>query len=127
MDFKEHFMDEWTTIISPTEMVKKIDYFEDVRKTIKPKLSATQTERANKGPFKFRFENFSKKIEHPSHLQHSEKWDDYRHQKFTVKEKTLDREIDFKIRIKIILLTKDIDHAVSSVDHTSTLNRNALA
>ncbi|GBM30917.1 hypothetical protein AVEN_9799-1 [Araneus ventricosus] len=24
-DFKEHFMDEWTTFISPTEMVKKIE------------------------------------------------------------------------------------------------------
>ncbi|GBM38103.1 hypothetical protein AVEN_40976-1 [Araneus ventricosus] len=47
--------------------------------------------------------------------------------KITVREKTLDREIDFKIRIKIILLAKDIDHAVSSVDHTSTLNSNVLA
>ncbi|GBM05171.1 hypothetical protein AVEN_134434-1 [Araneus ventricosus] len=61
MEFKEHFMDEWTTIISPTEMVKKIEYFEDVRKTIKPKLFATQTERTNKGQFKPRYENFSKK------------------------------------------------------------------
>ncbi|GBN63838.1 hypothetical protein AVEN_88583-1 [Araneus ventricosus] len=64
MDFKEHFMDEWTTIISPTEMVKKIEDFEDVRKTIKQQLSATQTERANKAQFKSRYENFLKKIEH---------------------------------------------------------------
>ncbi|GBM81824.1 hypothetical protein AVEN_126698-1 [Araneus ventricosus] len=78
MEFKEHFMDEWTTIISPTEMVKKI---EDVRKTIKSKLFATQTERTNKGQFKPRYENFSKKIEHPSHLKLSDKWNDYRHQK----------------------------------------------
>ncbi|GBM59879.1 hypothetical protein AVEN_62361-1 [Araneus ventricosus] len=81
MDFKEYFMDELTNIISPTEMVKKIEDFEDVRKTIKPKLSATQTDRTNKGPFKFHYENFSKKIEHPSHSKHSDKWDDYRHQK----------------------------------------------
>ncbi|GBM41727.1 hypothetical protein AVEN_173128-1 [Araneus ventricosus] len=27
MDFKENFMDDWTTIISPTEMVKKIEDF----------------------------------------------------------------------------------------------------
>ncbi|GBO31203.1 hypothetical protein AVEN_150189-1 [Araneus ventricosus] len=61
MEFKEQFMDEWTTIISPTEMVKKIADFKDVRKTIKPKLFATQTERTNKGQFKPRYENFSKK------------------------------------------------------------------
>ncbi|GBO05885.1 hypothetical protein AVEN_272777-1 [Araneus ventricosus] len=30
MEFKEHFMDEWTTIISSTEMVKKIEDFEDL-------------------------------------------------------------------------------------------------
>ncbi|GBN54769.1 hypothetical protein AVEN_208870-1 [Araneus ventricosus] len=81
MEFKEHFMDEWTTIISPTEMVKKIEDFEDVRKTIKPKVFATQTERTNKGQFKPRYENFSKKIEYPSHLKLSDKWNDYRHQK----------------------------------------------
>ncbi|GBM26384.1 hypothetical protein AVEN_239379-1 [Araneus ventricosus] len=81
MDFKEHFMDGWTTIISPIEMVKKIEDFEDVRKTINPKLSATQTEEANKGSFKSRYEHFSKKIKHPSLLKHSDKWDDYRHQK----------------------------------------------
>ncbi|GBM95937.1 hypothetical protein AVEN_14597-1, partial [Araneus ventricosus] len=81
MEFKEHFMVEWTTIISPTEMVKKIEDFEDVRKTIKPKLFDTQTERTNKGQFKPRYENFSKKIEHPSHLKLSDKWNDYRHQK----------------------------------------------
>ncbi|GBN42172.1 hypothetical protein AVEN_237778-1 [Araneus ventricosus] len=127
MEFKEHFMNEWTTIISPTEMVKKIEDFEDVRKTIKPKLFATQTERTNKGQFKPRYENFSKKIEHPSHLKLSDKWNDYRHQKITVKEKAFDREIDFQIRIKIILLTKDIDHVVSSAGHIHILNRNALA
>ncbi|GBM35626.1 hypothetical protein AVEN_244514-1 [Araneus ventricosus] len=77
-DFKEHFMDQWTTIISPTEMVKKIEDFEDVRKTLKPKTSATQTERTNKGP---RYEIFSKKIEHSHHSKHPDKWDDYRHQK----------------------------------------------
>ncbi|GBO42562.1 hypothetical protein AVEN_95937-1 [Araneus ventricosus] len=81
MEFKEHFMDEWTTIISPTEMVKKIEDFEDVRKTIKPKLFATQTERTNKGQFKSRYENFSKKIEHSHYSKHSDKWNDYRHQK----------------------------------------------
>ncbi|GBN72535.1 Retrovirus-related Pol polyprotein from transposon 412 [Araneus ventricosus] len=81
MDFKKHFMDKWTTISSPTEMVKKIEDFEDVRKAIKPKLSATQTLGGNKGPFKSRYENFSKKMKHPSHLKYSDKWDDYRHQK----------------------------------------------
>ncbi|GBL76021.1 Retrovirus-related Pol polyprotein from transposon 412 [Araneus ventricosus] len=81
MEFKEHFMDEWTTIISPTEMVKKIEDFEDVRKTIKSKLFATQTERTNKGQFKPRYENFSKKIEHSHYSKHSDKWNDYRHQK----------------------------------------------
>ncbi|GBN81659.1 hypothetical protein AVEN_217037-1 [Araneus ventricosus] len=81
MDFKEHFMDEWTTIISPTEMVKKIEDFENVWKTIKSKLFATQTERTNKGQFKPRYENFSKKIEHSSPLKLSDKWNDYRHQK----------------------------------------------
>ncbi|GBM94055.1 hypothetical protein AVEN_124556-1 [Araneus ventricosus] len=81
MEFKEHFMDEWTTIILPTEMVKKIEDFEDVRKTIKSKLFATQTERNNKGQFKPRYENFSKKIEHSHYSKHSDKWNDYRHQK----------------------------------------------
>ncbi|GBM59302.1 hypothetical protein AVEN_60648-1 [Araneus ventricosus] len=81
MDFKEHFMDEWTIIISPTEIVNKIEDFEDVRKTIKPKFSAAQTDRANKGPFKFHYKDFSKKIEHPSYSKHSDKWVGYRHQK----------------------------------------------
>ncbi|GBN10427.1 hypothetical protein AVEN_190778-1 [Araneus ventricosus] len=81
MEFKEHFMDEWTTIISPTEMVKKIEDFEDVRKTIKSKLFATQTERTNKGQFKPRYENFSKKIEHSHYSKLSDKCNDYRHQK----------------------------------------------
>ncbi|GBO13746.1 hypothetical protein AVEN_120129-1 [Araneus ventricosus] len=81
MEFKEHFMDEWTTIISPTEMVKKIEDFEDVRKTIKSKLFATQTERTNKGQFKPRYENFSERIEHSHYSKHSDKWNDYRHQK----------------------------------------------
>ncbi|GBM55284.1 hypothetical protein AVEN_272353-1 [Araneus ventricosus] len=80
-DFKEHFMDEWTTIISPTEMVEKIEDFEDVRETIKPKMSATQTERTNKGQFKPHYEIFRKKIEHPHYSKHPDKWDDYRHQK----------------------------------------------
>ncbi|GBM76871.1 hypothetical protein AVEN_3924-1 [Araneus ventricosus] len=82
MDFQEHFMDEWTTIISPTEIVKKIEDFEDVRKTIKPKLFATQTERTNKGQFKPRYEIFSKKIDHLHYSKHSDKWNDYLHQKY---------------------------------------------
>ncbi|GBM65985.1 hypothetical protein AVEN_152194-1 [Araneus ventricosus] len=80
-DFKEHFMDEWTNFISPTKMVKKIEDYKDVRKMIKPKLPATHTKRTNKGPFKSRYENFWKKIEHPPHLKHPDEWDDYRHQK----------------------------------------------
>ncbi|GBO30025.1 hypothetical protein AVEN_146706-1 [Araneus ventricosus] len=39
-DFKEHFLDEWASIISPTELVGKMEEFEDAKKTImgKPKL-----------------------------------------------------------------------------------------
>ncbi|KFM70773.1 hypothetical protein X975_02843, partial [Stegodyphus mimosarum] len=83
-DFKEHFMDfmdEWTTIISHAEMVKKIEDFEDVRKTIKPKFSANQTERINKGSFKARYDNFGKKRKHPPYFKHSDKWDDSKYQK----------------------------------------------
>ncbi|GBL98922.1 hypothetical protein AVEN_165738-1 [Araneus ventricosus] len=62
-------------------MVKKIEDYEDARKTIKPKMSATQTERTIKGQFKLRHESFSKKIEHSHHSKHPDKWNDYRHQK----------------------------------------------
>ncbi|GBM76856.1 hypothetical protein AVEN_3912-1 [Araneus ventricosus] len=97
-DFKEHFMDEWATIISPNEMVKKIEDFEDVRKTIKPKMSATQTERTNKGQFKPRYENFSKKLSIRIIQSILINVMIKGTEKITVKEKTLDREIDFKIR-----------------------------
>lgn len=33
-DFKEHFLDEWALIISPTELVNKMEEFEDAKKTI---------------------------------------------------------------------------------------------
>lgn len=36
-EFKEHFLDEWTSFISPTELTDKIEEFEDVGKTMKPK------------------------------------------------------------------------------------------
>ncbi|GBO09428.1 hypothetical protein AVEN_236697-1 [Araneus ventricosus] len=41
--------------------------------------------------------------------------------KITVKEKTPVREIDSKIRIMIILLTKDIDHVVSSAEKANAV------
>ncbi|GBN86244.1 hypothetical protein AVEN_59000-1 [Araneus ventricosus] len=37
IEFKEHFLDEWSNIISPNELAEKLEEFEDVRKTLKPK------------------------------------------------------------------------------------------
>ncbi|GBM24819.1 hypothetical protein AVEN_245061-1 [Araneus ventricosus] len=121
-----HFMDKWTTIISPTEMVKKIEDFEDVRKTIKPKFFATKAERTNKEQFKSRYEIFSKGIELSHHSKHTDKWDNYRHRKDHRQRLDARQRDRFQNRIKMTLLTKDIDNAVSSAGQTSTLNRNAL-
>ncbi|GFT48080.1 retrovirus-related Pol polyprotein from transposon 412 [Nephila pilipes] len=47
---------------------------------MKPQFSATQADK-NKGLFKPRFNNFTKKLEYPSNSKHPSKWDDYRQQK----------------------------------------------
>ncbi|GFV86247.1 transposon Ty3-I Gag-Pol polyprotein [Trichonephila clavipes] len=38
IEFKEHHLDEWSGIISPVDLARKIEEYEDVRKTFQKKL-----------------------------------------------------------------------------------------
>ncbi|GBN08333.1 hypothetical protein AVEN_274519-1 [Araneus ventricosus] len=38
IEFKVRFMDEWSNIVSPNELVEKLEVFEDAKKTLKPKF-----------------------------------------------------------------------------------------
>lgn len=76
-EFKEHFLDEWASIISPTELVSKMEEFEDARKAImgkskvdtKTKLSGNSTRSYNAPINKFKtnknpqISNFKKESE----------------------------------------------------------------
>ncbi|GBM29434.1 hypothetical protein AVEN_143916-1 [Araneus ventricosus] len=65
-DFKEHFLDDWTTINSPVEIVEKFEEYGDIKKTLKQKsVGAYFKGRQNfKGTEKFRKFESPRKFEH---------------------------------------------------------------
>lgn len=63
-DFKEHFMDEWSTIVSPIELANKFEEYEDVRRTLKPKSFNTYNKNKYEAKGGNKFENYPRKSDY---------------------------------------------------------------
>ncbi|GBN31272.1 hypothetical protein AVEN_241110-1 [Araneus ventricosus] len=65
-DFKEHFLDEWTSISSPDELAEKFEEYEDIKKTLKQKSSGAyfKNKQDFKGAEKYRKFESPRKFEH---------------------------------------------------------------
>ncbi|GFT90396.1 zinc finger BED domain-containing protein 5 [Nephila pilipes] len=78
---------------------------------MKPKFSATQADR-NKGLFKPRFDNLTKKLENPSHSKHPSKWEDYRKQK------------DHQLNVDKFLRQKDSSSRTDDEEPSTSVTKN---
>ncbi|GBM09698.1 hypothetical protein AVEN_81729-1 [Araneus ventricosus] len=65
-DFKEHFLDEWTTIDSPVDLAEKFEGYEDMKKTLKQKSRGSYFKGRQyfKGTEKFRKLGLQRKFEY---------------------------------------------------------------
>ncbi|GBM90470.1 hypothetical protein AVEN_75848-1 [Araneus ventricosus] len=65
-DFKEHFLDEWSTISSPDDLAEKFEEYEDIKETLKQKSTRAYFRKKQdfKGTEKYRKLESPRKFEH---------------------------------------------------------------